>query len=267
MKENQVDSAQTLGRKVLKLVVDCIFPTQVIHVGDGLERCRILRMCEKRDVFFLITHPSKTDEPRTYPVVWSLKAFSDTKIIVPNASDQNTFMAKFLAEIAGIDLYPIVTADVKERSSSQYKQGYGNFAYFRRLIKTLGNREDPGIVFLAPSAGRRPLLQTPTTRAAEFLVTSGGSKRGRNFVIVCMGVEINGVSDYKKASGNNVGRKYTIRIGNAYTNEELLNQLEAYRELHNLPKLRMNRPYEHVDRWLFETQFPQLVPKPYLPYN
>ena len=84
-------------------------------------------------------------------------------------------------------------------------------------------------------------------------------------MIVCMGVEINGVSDYKEASGMNMGRKYTIRIGEAYTNEELLKRLEVYRAQYDLSKPRVNRPYQHVDRWLFETQFPQLVPQTYLP--
>ncbi len=261
---NQISTSQYLSRKILTEVGKRVLPTGVVEEGNGLSRVRELNK-EGRDVFVMTTHPSETDEPREYPIIWGIDSLSHTKTIVPNAADQMTLPARALAAATGISLHEVVTPGVAARDKS-FKHGlrYGNVSYYKDIKRSTGDETDPGNVFLAPDAMRRPDLSGDEkgnhTRAGEFLLTAGGS----NSVTLLIAVEIVGVTDYKKSSGKNIGKEYIIHVGDAFTNQEIIAKLKEFREMKGLRLSRKDRPFEHFDQWLFEAQFPKIAPKNYL---
>lgn len=260
-----------MNRKILGGATSPFLPAEVIYAGNGLERARKLQK-EGRNLIVMSTLPSATDQPREYPLIWGLREFQKATFHVPTAyhilNDSAFFnlAIKGLSAFCGIEIYSIVTQDtVSKGKNCNHKARYGNIAYARATRNALrasgGNHEKPEVVFLTPSAGIRTSLRTPPTKAAELLLTIGG---GNNTVLL-MGVEINNVRKYsEKTSGMNIFKKYTIRVGDAYTDQELIEVLNDYRQREGLPDGRENRPFAYLDQWLFNEAFVPLVPREYL---
>src|SRR3989344_7577610 len=135
-------------------------------------------------------------------------------------------------------------------------------------MRSTGNSGDPVSVVLAPDDGIRPDLSGEHTRAAEFLLTAAAPVNydlvGYGFVFV-MAVEVIGETDREKrpsenTKGNiNIRKQYVIHVGDGWTTEELVPELKKYRAEKGLVQSRKDRPFEHLDQWLFETQFPKLL--------
>jgi len=171
---------------------------------------------------------------------------------------------QLLAALSGITLHRVVTKDVAQRDKhNKHKIGFGNVSYYKDIIRSTQSME-PVNVFLAPDAGIRPNLagdnQGEHTRAGEFLLTAGG----QNSVTLMMAVEIIGDINFEKSRGKNLRKPYIIHVGNAYTNQEILEKLKDYRARKGLKLSRADRPFEHFDAWLFEEEFPKIAPNKYL---
>lgn len=269
MEINKISDKQIRNRNYFAKIARWLLPTTVIRPdqNDGLIKAQKLMRDEGRDLIVMTPHLSKTDEPREYPVIWSEDEFKNRKILVPNAFDQHTPPIIWAGNLVGLNLYPVVTQDVKNRHPNlPFPVNQGNIGYFRGIYNSTGNKTDPGIIFLAPDAGRKPeLVKKAPTRAAEFALTIGGS----HAVVLFIGIEINNVLDYSKTLGLNIGKQYTIRIGNAYTNEEILNLLTDFRDKGKIEipapeRLTTNRRFQGLDQWIYETQFKNLVSRHYL---
>lgn len=81
--------------------------------------------------------------------------------------------------------------------------------------------------------------------------------------ILVTAFEINGVTNYASADGFNFRKRYTLHAGAALTSEEVLEALAKFRQHKGLPIPK--RPFDDTDQWLYETQFPPLVPLSYRP--
>lgn len=241
-----------------------LLPTDVIHHGNGIVRIKELLATEerKRAINIIYNHPSKSDVPRQLvSYLWQDPDFKELQMAVPISADEYTEKTETAGNLVGLKEFPVVTPEVYERATEiGHERGYGNIAYAKG-IKTIS--QEGGVNILAPSAGRQSELHVADTNAAELLLTVAGD----HTVTLFVGVEINRIRKYDttKNGGVNVGRKYTLHVGDAYTNEEIAEKLIGYREVKGLPTPRTNRPYRNLDEWIFTQQLPQLVSPYYLP--
>ncbi|GEM_PF-5026800 len=292
-KLNQISWKQEhIGRPLVMDLSRGIFPTRIVDPDLHLKEAARQMEKEHRDVLFVTVHLAKDDELREYPISRRYPPFRDRRIIVPNASDQQTSTAVTLAAAAGIDLYPVMTADAYKRlyeknqermKHNQYPLpiapvGRGNRQYFNAVSEAVSQSEDEAIVWLAPHAARVQSLNAPIGKAAEYLFTlsefdAKDTKRTiRNpFTVVFLGIQVPGVTDYKSVNKLTLFRRHTVHVGAVLRGEEIRDmQLPAFREEElaagrlsrdEIPseKRRERRPYWLADRWIVSKQFPPLV--------
>lgn len=275
MVENRLPEKIISRRNRLTRALSPFLPADFIDKGNSLQKVRKLKEDENRNIIVLSTHPSAADQPREYPIIWSFPEFQRTKFHVPTAYHIYNTLTRVLSWYCGVQLYPIVTADtVAEGKNKGHNAGYGNRAYFmamKQVSEACVSGQEPAVIFLTQSAGVRSSLTIPKSKAAELLMTVAGTQSA----VLLMGVEINGVDQYcEKTSGKNIGKRYTIRLGPVYRNEEILELLQKYRDSNNLFLQRKgkfyerkNRPYAFLDHWLFKEAFPPLVPPSYLGFS
>jgi hypothetical protein len=278
---NTINFLQLVGRHAGRSLTDKYLPTESEGLHGGFRRAREL-VDDDYHLLVMTTHPSETDEPRQYAELWKYPEFLTRLIHVPCASDQDTPVVGLAAKATGVKLYDVVTQDVidrlgnVDRKGNKLPKGHGNIGYFRGIKRTASQEYDPAIIFLAPDAGRRPTLSTPTNRSAEFLMSAMGESR---FAVLFVGVEIEGVADYQSAGGKNKGIQYKMRWGNCFKNSEVAREIERFRKendmylpvravkLHAEEKYsvhdRTDRAYYGAEQWMYATQFPDLVPESY----
>ena len=108
-----------------------------------------------------------------------------------------------------------------------------------------------GVVLLAPQAGREPSLYPAKLRTVEFFIKQMRRKHINDVGYLLVGLGIAGESDYTtdRARGHNFGRTFTVKIGETYLQNEII-------ELSKASGLS-------IDHWVYQ-QFEPLVPTNYV---
>lgn len=256
-----------LGRWIYEKISHVLIPTDLKPEdgGEGIKKVR--RLLEKGvGSVAIYTHPSQTDTYRKM-VLWKYPEFRDRRHLIPIAYHQFNGLVVASAWLPGMEFYPVVTPEtIAKGKNNKLKEGHGGLRFLREGVTALS---EAGIILLAPTRTRTSILSMPQGRLAptDALLNDAYGK-GINFAVFVTGFEINGVTNYAKARGLNMlrNRHYTLHTGNTFTADELLDKLSRFRQERNL-KENPRRPFDHTDRWLYETQLPYLVPPAYLPKN
>ena len=255
-----------LTRGFYSLASQLVIPTSIVHEGmqngiSGAERAKTLL---KMGVGLIIiyTHPSRTDTHRLMGL-WRNHEYAVPSCLIPIASHQMNVAARISALPTGVEFHGIVTKEtVARRQNKGHKEGYGSTKFLEIAIQRLSAG---GIVLLAPSATRTPVLTMPEGLLTPTdVLLNAAQRKSIPFAVMSTGFEINGVTSYQDASGFNLFRRYTLHTGNTFTDSEILERLEAFRTEKGL-LFNPKRPFNDTDQWLFETQLPSLVPPAYRP--
>lgn len=239
-------------------------PTEVNEIGNGLQEARYQKRKNPNHATVVVaTHPSAGDFPRDLIMLLRNREFFTSPIVIADAWHAwNTYVDKF-ARMHGVTPPPVVTQDTLDKHkqgeyapdrSFTHKRGFGDIAYFKVLREAA---KQGGVLTVTPSAGIRDHLYQPSTHAVEFLLSAIDDFP---FTLFCVGIDIKG-----NKGGINLGKKYTLNIGDAFNSEELLPMLKTLEANYGIPKYpTTKRPYHGIDGFLYETQFPKLVKRSYI---
>jgi hypothetical protein len=194
----------------------------------------------------LMNHFSFRDPPQVLSMLFSSELLRTRPVLAPTAAHQANAAVRAIADIFGIELCLIVTAESVARKGLDPSQGQTPMDYAREATNTLS---EGGIVLLAPQTTRMPSLGVPTARPVSLLLAQARRKRLHNVALVCLGLGISGVSDYDLGAvgGFNLRRHYEARLGRVFTLDEALQEAGSLRAM---------------DAWIF-TQLRDLVPASY----
>lgn len=242
-------------------------PTAIRHEGnqDGITGSEKAKQLLQEGVGLVITytHPSRTDTHRLMGL-WRDSEYAKPTCLIPIAIHQFNLAARISAWPAGLEFHGIVTKETVARGKNNgHEENYGSIKFLEIALKRLAGG---GIVLLAPTTTRTTRLTMPEGLRPTDMLLNTAQRRGIPFALMPTGFEINGVTLYEEASSFNLlrHRRYTLRTGNTFTDKEVAEQLEEFRNGRALP-VDPKRPFNHTDQWLFETQLPSLVPPAYLP--
>ncbi len=241
-------------------------PTAIQHTGmqDGISGTEKAKSLLRQGVGLVIiyTHPSRTDTHRLMGL-WRDREYAVPTCLIPIAFHQINLAARISAWPTGVKFHGIVTKETVARGKNKgHKEGDGSRTFLTRAVAILSGG---GIVLLAPSATRTPVLTMPEglLKPTDTLLNAV-QRSGIPFAVMSTGFEIDGVTSYAEANGFNLFRRYTLNTGYTFTDSEILERLEEFRTERKLPS-NPKRPFDYTDQWLFETQLPSLVPPAYLP--
>ncbi|MFA6512511.1 MAG: hypothetical protein WCV86_05320 [Patescibacteria group bacterium] len=173
-----------------------------------------------KGLLVVANHPTLLDGPRIVSLLMVNPEFRGKRIVVPVAQHQFA-VSEMLNKITGaeLELISVVTPDTirkKPELASLGKQGL--FEYGRRAGEVLFQG---GIVILFPQAERRPRIgEAQNTDKSVKIIMRIGENKGIDFGVLPVGITIPGV-DPEKARGLNIGRKAILRVGNAFSRDEL----------------------------------------------
>lgn len=254
-----------IGRKIYSHLSQLVIPTAIRpedggNSVTGVEKARNL-LRDDIGLVIIYTHPSRTDTFRLMGL-WKYGEYARPRCLIPIAYHQFNLAAKISAWPSGIEFHPIVTRETVARGKNGgLEENHGSVSFLKTAVKLLAGG---GIVLSPPTATRTPVLSMPEgTRPTDILLNAAHSKRV-SFAVLVTGFEIDGVTSYEKARGFNLLRKYILHTGNTFTADEILEQLDSFRETRGLT-IDPKRPFNDTDQWLFETQLPLLVPPAYRP--
>lgn len=226
-----------------------ILPTTVEHYGNGLEKAKNL-LSDGVGIVVAHTHPSKLDTFRQM-VLWGEDEFVQAPTVIPIAFHQYSKIGLFLSNPTGVKLYPIVTEEtVKKQKNRGFPEGYGNEKYMKGALESLSQG---GVVMLAPSTHRRPYLEEPSVKSISYLLASARREKVK-LGVMFVGIEVVGAEDYVRVKGYNFRKSVVAHIGETFTASEIQQEVSA---------LKKSDGKVSVERWAFETQFPDLVTTSY----
>ncbi len=229
--------------------------------GVGLERARSL-LHEGVGLVIVYPHLSKTDTYRLEEL-WQYQEFAERRCLTPIALHQDNLLARKTAAPTGLEFYPIVTPETVIREKNKgLPEGHGRMGFLNSSARALA---EAGIILFAPTGTRMSELSMPPGRLRPTdILLNHVDMRGVPFAIFVTAFEIDGVTSYKKAAGLNLRKRYTLHTGSTFLASEILEELATFREEKRLPA-DPKRPFDNTDKWLYEKQFPLLVPPAYNP--
>lgn len=211
----------------------------------------------------LTNHPSTGDIRVPLELLFLSDIMRQKKFLMALAWHQQNYpFIKQLAKLGGVDLVPIVIQDTIEKQKEltaqgkkipweQHELGYGLDEYYQKMINILLHN---GITLISPQSGRDTALK-PFPRGVitiPDLMLRRNKIPDEQVVYLPVGLDIQGVTDYtaKKVRGLNIGRSYTIKIGEVFSSKELRENTKS------------NRITLEQEAW---NRMARLVPSAYLP--
>lgn len=285
------------ARNTVELFLHVIAPITVEDPVHGLKRAD---MYAQRGAGTLIvsTHPRQRDPFDVLNAAWSEAPTLETKQVTgAMAAHQFKPAARGIAKVVDIKLMPVVTEHTLAYITRKKAEGKGIPSELERILTRLQENEpkDPktnmpkytkpyvgqgtreyvatareallkgDTVILTPSGERQETLHLPNNNAVALLLTSLPSDA--NVTILPVGIEIAGVTEYKKGVTDGLGKLFSrsiVRFGPAYPTGYLRDVvLPRVREENHMPQ-RTNS-YRGADEFFFKEIFPTLVSPHYLP--
>lgn len=265
--KHRISSAEQIARRGYTFLGGLLLPTELrVEALDqegrnGLEKANDL-LQQGFGMTVVYTHPAKLD-PFHLMKLWAEDAFRSAPIVVPIADHQNGWYVQAIASPTGTEIPSVVTPETMRKAIKKGKkidraQAQKKFnCYLSLSTDALAHA---GVVLLASSATREPFLKPSALKPTETLLNRVPAPT--RFGVMCAGIEIEGVTDYSKAKGFNIGKRHIIRLGPTFTDEDVAVRLREFREVNNLPE-QPDLPFANVDEWIRTTQLPPLVPPAY----
>lgn len=246
----EITPRQKVARKATRAILSVALPQERQDAdSNGLARAEQLHQ-EGYGIIVLINHFSRTDPIHAMEAMVKSPEFANQRISAPIAKHQAVTGIVGLGQATGIMLHEVVTQQTiesaeKKGKTQNLKLGDGNMPYVRDATQTL---LDGGIVIMAPQATRRPILEfDPQKQPVRALLLWARNNPKIAIHFIALGIE--GLGDYSKKRGTNIGTRYQIIHGPTFKRSEAEEQAGGGKD---------------IDRWAFE-ELVKIVPKEYLP--
>ena len=120
-----------------------------------------------------------------------------------------------------LQIRPVVTPDA-HRKHPEMRLGQGLREYVMTATETL---HDGGILVLFPQAERQPHLGTAdeNTMSMSLLINRTTKSEVNDFFVLPIGFGIQGIEDYSKVHGANIGKTFDVSIGRLWAKSEMIN--------------------------------------------
>jgi hypothetical protein len=198
-----------------------MLPGRIIANGGGLQRAGFLAS-RQMGVLVLINHFSLRDGFDTFRLLFAHPALRRLPMLAPAASHLIDRRLQLLAALFAVELKPITSPEAVANLGLPAESGENALAYSQAAIARLGAG---GLVLLAPQAGRRPCLEPPQRmRPVSLLLAQAQRKRVTDFCLLFVGLGLAGAASYslETTGGLNLGQRYELRLGEAYTFDEVV---------------------------------------------
>lgn len=254
-----------VGRKVSRFLTNLALPTKIKAESDPGEEDPIKKakklLNDGTGLIIVYTHPSRTDTNRLMGL-WKEREFAERRCLIPIARHQFILPARLSAMLSNLEFYPIVTQEtINKNKNGDLALNHGSRGFLKSAREALAQA---GVILVAPSMTRSPHLLLPDIFQPTDILLNAAREDHTQVAVMTTGFEIQGATSYDSAGGYNFFRGYTLHVGKTWEGDEILEELERFRGERNLSE-NPKRPFTYTDQWLYETQFPKVVPPYYLP--
>lgn len=247
MAKAQLSRARAGLRRLAVPLTAPLLPAQIRLNRGGLQRAGFLAG-SGMGVLVLINHFSLRDGLDIFRLLFAHRTLRQRSMLAPAASHLIDRRLRLLTALFAVDLTPITSPEAVANLGLPAGTGANALAYSQTAIARL---DTGGVVLLAPQAGRRPCLEPPANmRPVSLLLAQARRKHATGFCLLFVGLGLAGARDYslEATGGLNLGQRYELRVGEAFTFDEAVALAGGLRQ---------------VERWAY-TQLADLVPAPYL---
>lgn len=247
MATGQFSRAKAGMRRLAVPLTAPLLPVQIRANMGGLQRAGFLA-ASGMGVLVLINHFSLRDGLDTFRLLFGHASLRHLPMLAPAASHLIDRRLRLLTVLFAVDLIPITSPEAVANLGLAPDSGKNALAYSQTALARL---DAGGLVLLAPQAGRRPCLAPPARmRPVSLLLAQAQRKRVTDFCLLFVGLGLAGATDYslETIGGLNLGQRYELRVGEAYTFDEVVALAGGLRQ---------------VERWVY-AQLAGLVPAAYL---
>lgn len=209
-------------------------------------------------LMIVYNHPSRKETVGMFKVPFSSNIMMQKRIAEPVALHQRQGWTDSVAKRLGIEFHYIITDDTVDYEwTHQHEYPPGVIRDYPaerkdlekkaldREVEILGNGD---IMMLALQGGRRPDLAVPE-RGTLGLYAAALKRSGVKAAVLPVGVGLEGVTDYTKASGYNFEKKLSLRVGHPKDLEVILKSAGGLRQ---------------ADAFVINNMLASLVPEAYL---
>lgn len=248
MSAAQLSKAKVAMRRLGAPLVAPLLPGRIEANRGGLQRAGFLAG-SGMGVLVLINHFSLRDGFDTFRLLFAHPALRRLPMLAPAASHLvQRRSIDLLATLFAVDIAPMTSPEAVARYGLDPSSGQNVMAYSRAAIERLAGG---GLVLVAPQVGRRPCLAPPEgMRPVSLLLAQARRKRVADFCLLFVGLGLAGARAYsvETTGGLNLGQRYELRVGEAFTLDETIRLAGGLRK---------------VEGWVYE-QLAPLVPAAYL---
>ncbi len=217
--QKELGGAKTGMRRLIVPLTAPLLPARIVANDGGLQRAGFLAG-RGMGVLVLINHFSLRDGFDTFRLLFTQPTLRRLSMLAPVASHLIDSRVRLLAGLFGVALAPITSPEAVANLGLPAESGANALAYSQAAISRLGAG---GLVLLAPQAGRRPCLTPPQgMRPVSLLLAQARRKRATNFCLLFVGLGLAGAARYslETTGGLNLGQRYELRVGKAFTFDE-----------------------------------------------
>jgi hypothetical protein len=224
-----------------------LLPGRIEANGGGLQRAGYLAQ-QGMGVLVLINHFSLRDGFDVFRLLFAHSVLRELPVLAPVASHLIGPVARLLAALFTVEVAPMTSPEATANLGLDPTTGQNALAYSQMTIAHL---ETGGVVLLAPQVGRRPCLAPlEDMRPVSLLLAQARRKRAADFCLLFVGLGLAGAPAYSldETGGLNLGRRYELRVGEAFTVDEAI---------------ALAGDLRRVEGWVYQ-QLAPLVPAAYL---
>lgn len=173
----------------------------------------------------LLKHFSLKDPPQSLKdIAGSSRVLINRQIESANAAHQIYPGVRWLGDILGIHIHPIVTRNTVDRARGKGKpEPRLNEGTVEFTTKALSILSHGGLLFLAPEAERKTNLEPYETRTIGTFLAAAKRSGVDNIAFLFIDLRLAGKEEgYWSKKGFNLLSKYEVRIGRARTLEQIM---------------------------------------------
>jgi hypothetical protein len=247
MAAGRLSRARAGMRRLVVPLIAPLLPAEILANMGGLQRAGYLAG-SGMGVLVLINHFSLRDGFDTFRILFGHPTLQRLPMLAPAASHLIDRRLQLLSALFAVELAPITSPEAVANLGLPPESGENALAYSQTAIARL---DAGGVVLLAPQVGRRPCLAPPAKmRPVSLLLAQAKRKRVTDFCLLFVGLGLTAATGYSLQTngGLNLGQRYEIRVGEAFTYDEAVALAGGLRQ---------------VEGWAY-TQLAGLVPAAYL---
>jgi hypothetical protein len=247
-----------VARKIAIKITNPILKSETTNNPETIAKAE--KMLENGHGLIIITnHFSERDGLELLKIIFNDKAMAEKKVITPMAYHMVTPLYRMLGKMLDVTPMPIVTQSTIDKGKSDGKElNDGKPEYLGKSITRL---KEGGIVVITPQGSRMPSLGEKFNNPALGTIMSRAEAKGiGEYGLLLIGLGIKEATDYseKMFEKFNLSEKYTINVGNYFTNKEIWERAAILAKAEGRPE----RPDKFVDTVIHE-ELRKVVPPSY----